>query len=58
LAKRLVLGESIATLCRPDTWDEKTGRKLTAIEALKNVKNDFDRSVNRSVELGLAFCFQ
>jgi hypothetical protein len=54
----LVLGERIATLCRPDTWDEKTGPKLTAIEALKNVKNDFDRSVDRSVEWGLSLYLQ
>jgi hypothetical protein len=54
----LVLGESIATLCRPDTWDEKTGPKLTAIEARKNVKNDFDRSVDRSVESGLSLYLQ
>jgi hypothetical protein len=48
----------IATLCRPDSWNEKTGPKLTAIGALKNVKKGFDRAVDRSVELGLGFCFE
>jgi hypothetical protein len=31
---------------------------LTAIEARKNVKNDFDRSVDRSVESGLSLYLQ
>jgi hypothetical protein len=31
---------------------------LTAIGALKNVKNGFDRSVDRSVEWQLSLCFQ
>jgi hypothetical protein len=47
-----------ATLCRPDSKNEKTRLKLTAIEALKNGKKDFDRSVDSSVELRFDFCFQ
>ena len=47
-----------ATLCRPDSWNEKTGLKLTSIEAPKNAKKGFDRSVDSAVELGLGFCFQ
>jgi hypothetical protein len=47
-----------ATLCRPDSKNEKTRLKLTAIEALKNGKKGFDRSVDSSVELGFDFCFQ
>jgi hypothetical protein len=31
---------------------------LTAIGALKNGKKGFDRSVDRSVELGFDLCFQ
>jgi hypothetical protein len=31
---------------------------LSLIEALKSGKKDFDRSVDRSVELGFDFCFQ
>jgi len=54
----LVLGETIATLCRPDTWDGKTVPKLIAIEALKNVKNELRPLGHRSVELGLDFCYQ
>jgi hypothetical protein len=48
----------VATLCRPDTWNEKKGPKLTATRALKNGKTGFDRSVDRTVELGFDFCFQ
>jgi hypothetical protein len=48
----------VATLCRPDTRNEKNRLKLTAIEVLKNGKNGFDCPVDRSVELGLGFCFQ
>jgi len=36
----------------------RKGLKLTAIEALKNAKNGFDRSVDRSVELHFGLCFQ
>jgi hypothetical protein len=50
--------EPFATLCRPDTRNEKNRLKLTAIEVLKNGKNGFDCPVDRSVELGLGFCFQ
>jgi hypothetical protein len=32
--------------------------KLTAIEAMKNGKKGFDRSVDSSVELGFDLCFQ
>jgi hypothetical protein len=35
----------VATLSRPNSWNEKTRLKLTAIGALKNVKNGYDRSV-------------
>jgi hypothetical protein len=31
---------------------------LKAIEAMKNGKKGFDRSVDRSVELHFGFCFQ
>jgi hypothetical protein len=31
---------------------------LTAIGTLENVKKSFDRPVDRSVELGVGFCFQ
>jgi hypothetical protein len=31
---------------------------LNAIETRKNAKKGFDRSVDRSVELGFGFCFQ
>jgi hypothetical protein len=48
----------VATLSRPDSKNEKTRLKLTAIEALKNGKKGFDRSVDSSVELGSDFCFQ
>jgi len=48
----------VAALCRPDSKNEKTGLKLTAIEALKNGKKGFDRSVDRPVELRFDFCFQ
>jgi hypothetical protein len=47
-----------ATLCRPDTWNEKTGLKLGRIRLAKNAKNRFDRSVDSTVELGFGFCFQ
>jgi len=44
--------QGVATLCRPNSKNEKTRLKLSLIEALKNGKKDFDRSVDRSVELG------
>jgi hypothetical protein len=50
--------QSVTTLCRPDSKNEKTRLKLSLIEALKSGKKDFDRSVDRSVELGFDFCFQ
>jgi hypothetical protein len=37
---------------------ERKAVKLTMIEPLKNVKNGFDRSVDRSVESGLSLCLQ
>jgi hypothetical protein len=48
----------VATLCRPDSKNEKTGRKLTAIEALKNVKMRGRQAFDRPFELGLSLCFQ
>jgi hypothetical protein len=48
----------VTTLCRPNTWNKKTRLKLNRIEALKNEKKGFDRSVDRTVELGFDFCFQ
>jgi hypothetical protein len=48
----------LTILCRPDSWKRKKGLKLTAIEALKNGKKGFDRSVDRSVELHFGLCFQ
>jgi hypothetical protein len=54
----LSIQQSVATLCRPDSKNGKTGLKLTAIGALKNGKKGFDRSVDRSVELGFDICFQ
>jgi hypothetical protein len=50
--------ESIATLCRPNSKNEKRRPKLGQIGPLKNAKKGFDRSVDRAVELGLSLCFQ
>jgi hypothetical protein len=50
--------QPVATLCRPDSKNEKTTLKLSRIEALKNGKKGFDRSVDRTVELRFDFCFQ
>src|SRR6478609_4641258 len=50
--------QPVATLCRPDSKNEKTRLKLSLIGALKNGKKGFDRSVDSSVELGFGFCFQ
>jgi hypothetical protein len=47
-----------ATLCRPDSKNEKTRLKLSLVEALKNGKKAFDSSVDRPFELGFGFCFQ
>jgi hypothetical protein len=49
---------SPATLCRPNSKNEKTRLKLTAIEALKNGKNGVRPVGHRSVELGFDLCFQ
>jgi hypothetical protein len=46
------------TLCRPNSKNGKTRLKLSRIEALKNGKKGFDRSVDSSVELGFGVCFQ
>jgi len=40
----------VTTLCRPDSWNEKTEPKLTAIGALKNVKKGLRPFGDRSVE--------
>jgi hypothetical protein len=50
--------QPVATLCRSDSKNEQTRLKLSLIEALKSGKKGFDRSVDRSVELGFDFCFQ
>jgi len=50
--------QSVTTLCRPNSENEKTRLKLGQIGPLKNTKKGFDRSVDRSVELGLGFCYQ
>jgi hypothetical protein len=50
--------KQFATLCRPNSKNEKTGRKLTAIEALKNVKMRGRQAFDRPFELGLNLCFQ
>jgi hypothetical protein len=48
----------VATLCRPDSKNEKTRLKLGQIELLKNGKKGFDSSVDRTVEWHFGFCFQ
>jgi len=50
--------QRIATLCRPNSKNEKTMLKLIAIGRLNNPKKGFDRSVDRSVESRLGLCFQ
>jgi hypothetical protein len=50
--------QGVATLCRPDSKNEKTRLKLSRIEALKSGKKGFDRSVDCPVELHFGFCFQ
>lgn len=58
--KSFALGtcQSVTTLCRPNSENEKTRLKLDQIRPLKNTKKNFDRPVDRSVELGLGFCYQ
>src|SRR5215472_11845929 len=51
-------GFGAATLCRPDSKNEKTRLKLSLIEALKNGKKALRPVGHRSVELGFGFCFQ
>jgi hypothetical protein len=48
----------IATLCRPNSRNEKTRLKLSQIGPLKNRKNGFQPFGHRSVELHFDFCFQ
>jgi hypothetical protein len=50
--------QPLATLCRPDSKNEKTGPKLIVIEALKSEKNGLRLSCDCLVELGFGFCFQ
>ena len=50
--------QPVATLCRPDSKNEKTRLKMSLIGALKNGEKGFDRSVDSSVEFGFDFCFQ
>ncbi|HEY2117514.1 MAG TPA: hypothetical protein VGJ51_20600 [Candidatus Angelobacter sp.] len=50
--------QGVATLCRPDSKNEKTRLKLSLIEALKNGKKWFDSSVDSPFELHFDFCFQ
>jgi hypothetical protein len=50
--------KQFATLCRPDSKNEKTRLKLTAIEALKNGKKRLRLPFERPFELGFGFCFQ
>jgi hypothetical protein len=47
----------VATLCRPDTWKEKTRLKLTAIGALKSGKRGVDKLSKGLSNWGLAFAF-
>jgi hypothetical protein len=50
--------EPVMTLCRPDTWNEKTSLKLGPIGRLKNRKRGFRPLGHRSVELHFGLCFQ
>jgi hypothetical protein len=50
--------KAFATLCRLDSKNGKSRLKLSRLGLLKNMKNGFDRPVDRSVELGLSYCFQ
>jgi len=50
--------QPVATLCRPDSKNEKTRLKLSLIEALKSGKKELRPFGDRSVELGFDFCFQ
>src|ERR1043166_1004046 len=55
--QRSAFRQNVATLCRPDTRNEKTGLKLTVIRGLKNGEKGFDRSVDRSAEWHFVFVF-
>jgi hypothetical protein len=50
--------QGVATLCRPDSRNEKTRLKLSRIEPLKNGKKGLRPFGHRTVELGFDFCFQ
>jgi len=50
--------QGVATLCRPDSKNEKTRLKLSLIEALKNGKKGLRPFGHRSVEVRFDFCFQ
>jgi hypothetical protein len=47
-----------ATLCRPNTWKEKTRLKFVTIERLKRIEKGLRPFGHRSVELGFDVCFQ
>jgi hypothetical protein len=49
---------TLTTLCRPNSKNAKRRLKFDQIRPLKNAKKGFDRSVDRSVELRLGFCYQ
>jgi hypothetical protein len=48
---------SVATLCRPNSKNEKTGLKLGQIGTVKKGKKGFDRSVTARSNCTLAFVF-
>ena len=47
----------LATLCRPNSKNEKEGLKLSLIGRLKSTKKDLDRSVTARSKGTLAFVF-
>jgi hypothetical protein len=61
-SQRLVLPtcllQAVATLCRPNSKNEKKRLKLGMIGRLKNAKKELQPLGDRSVELGLGLCFQ
>jgi hypothetical protein len=48
----------IATLCRPNSRNEKTRLKLGRVGRLKNTKKELRPVGDRSVEWHFGFCFQ
>jgi hypothetical protein len=50
--------QGVATLCRPDSKNEKTRLKLSRIRPLKKDEKRFRPVGHRSVEMGFDFCFQ